>query len=330
MLAVQGPDDRRLTAVAVTLSGVTNPPTAGARYAHASRPRPTPTRRRRAVQRRRARARSAGSRSTTPPVAPPPARARATSPASRPRLPAGSRKPANSQLDVTFPTGTTFPGWGGGRSRVGGIDVGSCYAPSGTHRPVLAVQRPHDRRRHHGHDHLRRRHQRRRRRRHGRHVATTSDPAGQTSPVRRSSPPTRSPAHGHQREPVSGGRRADAATSPASPPPATGGLARTANSQHRRHASPPGTTFAGWAGGTITVGGVDVGNCSAPSGLDVDCWLFTGRTIAADTAVTITFGGVTNPRRRHRQGRHGLHHLRPRAASSGALHRRRRQPAHAA
>ena len=57
---------------------------------------------------------------------------------------------------------------------------------------------------------------------------------------------------------------------------------------------PTGTTFTGWAGATVSVGGVDVGNCSNPIGLAVQCALFTGRSIAPGAHVTITFDGITN------------------------------------
>jgi hypothetical protein len=68
---------------------------------------------------------------------------------------------------------------------------------------------------------------------------------------------------------------------------ATGGLSSGANSR-LDFTFPTGTTFTGWAGGTISVAGVAVGNCGAPNGIAVQCSLFTDKAIAAGAAVTVS------------------------------------------
>jgi hypothetical protein len=45
---------------------------------------------------------------------------------------------------------------------------------------------------------------------------------------------------------------------------------------------PPATGYLGWASGTVSVGGTDVGNCASPSNGTVQCSLFSGRSIAAN------------------------------------------------
>jgi hypothetical protein len=76
----------------------------------------------------------------------------------------------------------------------------------------------------------------------------------------------------------------------------TGALSVDANSRWP-FTFPAGTTFAGWGGGTIrdVTRAVDIGNCGAPSGLNVTCSLFTNAFAAAGDALRVTFSGVANP-----------------------------------
>ena len=74
----------------------------------------------------------------------------------------------------------------------------------------------------------------------------------------------------------------------------TGGLSEEANSRINL-AFAAGTSLANWTGGTVTVAGTTVGSCTRLADPNVECWLYSGRTIAPSTAVLITFEGVTNP-----------------------------------
>src|SRR5204863_509125 len=60
-------------------------------------------------------------------------------------------------------------------------------------------------------------------------------------------------------------------------------------------AFPTGTTFPGWGGGTVAVGGTTIGGCYGPSGVTVRCWLNTSTTVPESTKITVAFDGVTNP-----------------------------------
>ena len=77
---------------------------------------------------------------------------------------------------------------------------------------------------------------------------------------------------------------------------ATGGISRAANSTITL-TFPAGTTFGGYNGSSIAVGGTSVGNCGGANTqtLTIACTLFTGQAIAAGTAATITLNGITNP-----------------------------------
>ena len=39
----------------------------------------------------------------------------------------------------------------------------------------------------------------------------------------------------------------------------------------------------------------DVGSCSNPTALTIQCSLFSGRSIGAGQAVSVVFNGITNP-----------------------------------
>jgi hypothetical protein len=61
---------------------------------------------------------------------------------------------------------------------------------------------------------------------------------------------------------------------------------------------PAGTTFEGRTGGETVVDlttGQDVGFCTGPSGLTIQCQLDSGASIPAGRRVQITSNGVTNP-----------------------------------
>ena len=198
---------------------------------------------------------------------------------------------ANSQLIFSFPAGTTFPGWGGGTITVGGVTAGGCYGPSGTSvtcwlntnstidastKITVAfdgVTNPNTS---------------------GTFGAsTTSDPAVQTTPAAIVANHTITGLTVTNASPsnAAGARTSYVASFTTS---STGALAEAANSE-LRFDFPTGTTFPGWGGGTITVGGVTAGGCYGPSGTSVTCWLNTNSTINANTPITVTFDGVTNP-----------------------------------
>ena len=76
----------------------------------------------------------------------------------------------------------------------------------------------------------------------------------------------------------------------------TGALSDAGNSRIRLtlHA---GTSLAGWAGGTVQdeTAGTTVGACSRLTDPDLECWLFTDRSIAAGHRLRITLENVKNP-----------------------------------
>ena len=74
----------------------------------------------------------------------------------------------------------------------------------------------------------------------------------------------------------------------------TGGLSEAANSRIDLSFA-TGTSLANWTGGTVTVAGTSVGACTRLTDPHAQCWLYSGRTIAPNTAVLITFEGVANP-----------------------------------
>ena len=60
---------------------------------------------------------------------------------------------------------------------------------------------------------------------------------------------------------------------------------------------PTGTTFAGYVSATVRnlTTATNVGSCGDPSGLVIQCSLFSSNTIGAGHNVAITFNGITNP-----------------------------------
>ena len=130
---------------------------------------------------------------------------------------------ANSRIDVTFPTGTTFAGYVSAtvRNLTTATNVGSCGNASRPRDPVLAVLLEHDRRRPQRRDHLQRHHQPA----HG--VRRQAGRPSRPRPTRRPSTPRSSPSSPRARSPRSPSttrrRREPPArarsTSSASPPP---------------------------------------------------------------------------------------------------------------
>jgi hypothetical protein len=204
---------------------------------------------------------------------------------------------ANSRLDFTFPTGTTFAGWAGGTLNVAGTAVGNCGAPNGlavqcslftdqaiaagtavqavfegiTNPPVAGADKTVS-------------------------VATTSDPGAVASAPLTVVPAGTLSAVGVANETPSSGAGARTSYLVDLTLSATGALSADANSR-LTFAFPAGTTFAGWAGATIRdiTRAVDIGNCGAPSGVTVTCSLFTDAFAAAGDALRVTFNGVSNP-----------------------------------
>ena len=76
---------------------------------------------------------------------------------------------------------------------------------------------------------------------------------------------------------------------------ATGGLSSAANSRINV-TFPAGTAFSGYTSGTVrNAAAEDVGSCSNPTALTIQCSLFSGRSIGAGQAVSVVFSGITNP-----------------------------------
>ncbi len=76
---------------------------------------------------------------------------------------------------------------------------------------------------------------------------------------------------------------------------ATGGLSSAANSLINV-TFPAGTAFSGYTNGTVRNGAAEnVGSCSNPTALTIQCSLFSGRSIGAGQAVSVVFSGITNP-----------------------------------
>ncbi|HEY6892020.1 MAG TPA: hypothetical protein VI300_29730, partial [Solirubrobacter sp.] len=124
-------------------------------------------------------------------------------------------------------------------------------------------------------------------------ASTTSDPAAQTVPANLVANHTITGLTVTNASPTNaaGARTRYVASFTTS---STGALAEAANSQ-LLFTFPGGTTFPGWGGGTITVGGTTIGGCYGPTGTAVTCWMNTNSTINANTPITVTFDGVTNP-----------------------------------
>jgi hypothetical protein len=196
---------------------------------------------------------------------------------------------------VTFPTGTTFSGWEGGRVSVAGTEVGSCYSPANrvsdcylhagrtvapgatvsiafdgvTNPTVIGADKQIT-------------------------VSTTSDPATVAS-----APYDVVPAGTVSAATVANGSPSAAAGARtryviAFAVSATGGLADNANSR-LSVTFPAGTTFDGWGGARLSVAGTEVGSCYSPANRVSECYLHAGRSVAAGATVSIAFSGVTNP-----------------------------------
>ncbi|WP_028067088.1 beta strand repeat-containing protein [Solirubrobacter soli] len=206
----------------------------------------------------------------------------------------GLSQQANSRIDVVFPPGTSFLGYAGASVTVGGTQVGNCGSPSNgaiqcslfTGETVAAgatVNLAFN------------------------GITNTTDVGQRTISVDTTSDTALTPSAAFTvtaANPVTGVNVVNASPSAAAgartryvisfTTSATGGLSNAANS-HIQIPFQSGTTFAGWAGGTISAGGQDVGNCGAPNGLLLDCSLFTNASIPPSTQVTMTLTGVSNP-----------------------------------
>jgi len=198
---------------------------------------------------------------------------------------------ANSRIRIVLPAGTTFAGWNGGSVRTGGDTVGACSAPSELMiecwlftdagvPPGAGVTIGLD-------------------------GITNAGAGTKTLSVSTTSDPAAVPSAPF--DVVAGGALRDVTVALSTPAPAaparyvvrattsaTGALDNAANSRIRVR-FPAGTTFAGWQGGSVRVAGTDVGACSTPSGITVECWLFTDRTVAAGARLELTFGRIVNP-----------------------------------
>ena len=208
---------------------------------------------------------------------------------------------ANSEITVSFPSGTGFTGYTGGAvvdtTSSPTTTIGSCGSPSGTvikcglfggeaipasHNVSITfsgITNPAA-----GTPTL--------------SVSTTSDPAAVTSPafsvvaanqvsalsVALSNP---SAAAGARTQYVVGFHVSS-----------TGGMSRAANSEITV-SFPSGTGFTGYTGGavvdTTSSPTTTIGSCGSPSGTVIKCGLFGGEAIPASHNVSITFSGITNP-----------------------------------
>ena len=205
----------------------------------------------------------------------------------------GLASTAQSTIDVTFPAGTTFAGFGGGGVFVGTTRVGNCPTPNasrlstcgifaaigpttiarlefnGITNPSTAGTTNKVT------------------------VATSSD----TTPVD-SANYTVAPANTLTNLAVNPGSSSQSATTQyiatftTSP---TGGLSSTAQSTIDV-TFPAGTTFANYGGGGVFNGTTRIGNCSAPvaaTPLKSTCGIFA--SIGPSTTTRLEFNGVTNP-----------------------------------
>ena len=77
---------------------------------------------------------------------------------------------------------------------------------------------------------------------------------------------------------------------------ATGGLSGAANS-NISVTFPSGTGFGSYTSGQVlnTTSSQTVGSCGNPTGLTIQCFLFSSATVAAGDHVRVTFNGITNP-----------------------------------
>ena len=202
---------------------------------------------------------------------------------------------ANSRIDVTLPARTSLPAGPAALSRRRAAPTSAtARGLTDTSRRMLAVQRPDHRRQRSGQHRLRRASPTRERPTAPSRSATTSDSACRIGAVtvvvtaghaRRWPCPTATRPTSRARGPSTD---RDFTTS------STGALSEEANSRINV-TFPAGTSFANWAGGTVSVGGTAVGYCSRLTDPAVECWLSSGRAIAAGTMVSIVFEGVTNP-----------------------------------
>jgi hypothetical protein len=209
---------------------------------------------------------------------------------------------SRSEIDITFPSGTTFTRWVGGAITVGAATPGYCNAPNAA--TPLKVQcfvfsNPGSI---------------------AANTAATATVNGVTNPTTTGSDtvtisttsdttPVTSPSYN-----VTAVQSVSSVTATNTSPTSaaggtttykvgfttssTGALAAASNSEIDI-TFPSGTTFTRWVGGAITVGAATPGYCNKPNAatpLKVQCFVYSNPgTIAANTAATATVNGVTNP-----------------------------------
>ena len=207
---------------------------------------------------------------------------------------------ANSRIDVTFPTGTTFAGYVSAtvRDLTTATDVGSCANPSRPRDPVLALLVEHDRRRPQRRDHLQRHHQPAHGgRRQAATVSTTSDPQPVDSAqftVVAASPITAVTVDNTNPSRPPAPARSTSSASPPRPPAAACPAPPTAASTSPSPPAPPSPATSAPPCATSRTA-TNVGSCCNPVGLVIQCSLFSSNTIGAGHNIAITFNGITNP-----------------------------------
>jgi hypothetical protein len=203
----------------------------------------------------------------------------------------GLSNTGTSTITVTFPTGTTFANFGGGRVYVGTDQVASCTTPSGSppqstctlfdtigantnaRLEFNGVTNPAV----------------------GPHTLTVST-SSDTAPITSSSYTVASANNltGLTATPGSSAQSATTQYVMSFTTSATGGLS-SAGTSTITVTFPTGTTFANFGGGRVYVGADQVASCTTPSGSPPQstCTLFDA--IGANTATRLEFNGVTNP-----------------------------------
>ena len=206
---------------------------------------------------------------------------------------------ANSNITVTFPSGTGFGGYVSGQvvdtTASGSPTVGSCGNPSGltiqcglfsssavaagdhvrvTFNGITNPATPGN---------------------YTVNVATTSDTSAVTSPtfnVATANQLNTLTLANASPSPGAGARTRYQADFNVS---ATGGMSGAANS-NITVTFPSGTTFGGYVSGQVldTTTRQTVGSCGNPTGLTIVCGLFSSATVAAGDHVRVTFNGITN------------------------------------
>ena len=206
---------------------------------------------------------------------------------------------ANSNISVTFPSGTTFGGYVSGQvvdtTSSGSPAVGSCGNPTGltivcglfssgtvaagdhlrvTFNGITNPSTPGN---------------------YTVSVSTTSDTAAVTSSQFNVAAANQLNTVGLTNASPSPGAGARTRYQADFNVSATGGLSGAANS-NVTVTFPSGTTFGGYVSGQVldTTSSQSVGSCGNPTGLTIVCGLFSSGTVAAGDHLRVTFNGITN------------------------------------